>query len=142
MTDNLDPNIGHVFCDKIQIGNIFNYLTTNSIDSLEDRVGTIHVSASQVTLTPPLADKIGKLAPGKYAHISFADTGCGMDADNAVKIFDPFFTTKDVGKGTGLGLSMAYGIIERHGGAINVSSQVDAGTTFDIYLPLMDQSRS
>ncbi|OEJ67776.1 hypothetical protein BEN30_08600 [Magnetovibrio blakemorei] len=142
MTDNLDPNTGHVFCDKFQIGNILNYLTTNSIDSIEDRVGSIHVSVSQTTLTPPLADKIGKLAPGKYAHISFSDTGCGIDADNMVKIFDPFFTTKDVGKGTGLGLSMAYGIIERHGGVINVSSQVDAGTTFEIYLPLMDQSGS
>lgn len=142
MTDNLDPNIGHVFCDKSQISYIFNYLTTNSIDSIEDRCGSIQVSASQVTLTPPLAEKIGKLAPGKYAHISFADTGCGIDADNAVKIFDPFFTTKDVGKGTGLGLSMAYGIIQRHGGVINVSSQVGAGTTFDIYLPLMDPSGS
>lgn len=142
ITNDLDPNTGRVFCDTTQISNVFNYLTKNSIDSIEDHVGKIHIASSPVILTPPSAQKTGNLPPGKYAIISFSDTGCGMDADKVSKVFDPFFTTKDVGKGTGLGLSMAYGIIEQHGGAIIVSSEVGVGTTFDIYLPLINQQGS
>ena len=59
-------------------------------------------------------------------------------AGTMAKIFDPFFTTKKEGKGTGLGLTTAYGIIKKQGGAITVSSQVNKGATFDIYLPLIE----
>ena len=65
----------------------------------------------------------------------FADTGAGIPAEVLKHIFDPFFTTKEVGKGTGLGLSVSYGIIESHGGKIEVESQVGVGTTFVITLP-------
>ena len=53
------------------------------------------------------------------------------------KVFDPFFTTKDVGKGTGLGLSVSYGIIEKHGGKIELNSKLNEGTSFKIILPLL-----
>jgi signal transduction histidine kinase len=66
----------------------------------------------------------------------FADTGEGISPDNLKRIFDPFFTTKEVGKGTGLGLSVSHGIIESHGGTIEVDSQVDRGTTFVVSLPV------
>lgn len=137
ITTHLEPDTGHVFCDTSQIDNIFTYLMSNSIDAIADREGQITLSAAPVTLTPERTKIIGALPPGTYAHISFSDTGCGMDADKASKIFDPFFTTKDVGKGTGLGLSMAYGIVERHGGTINVASEIGQGTTFNIYLPVI-----
>ena len=64
------------------------------------------------------------------------DTGCGIPQENLSRIFDPFYTTKAVGKGTGLGLSLAYGIIQTHGGRIDVHSEVDKGTTFRITLPV------
>ena len=68
--------------------------------------------------------------------ISVVDTGCGIPEKNLRRIFDPFFTSKDVGKGTGLGLSVSHGIIEAHGGLIEVESKVGEGSTFRVFLPL------
>jgi len=71
-------------------------------------------------------------------YIDITDDGCGMDGLTMEKIFDPFFTTKEVGKGTGLGLSVSYGIINRFGGEIKVSSKLNEGSTFTIALPLAE----
>jgi two-component system NtrC family sensor kinase len=70
-------------------------------------------------------------------EISIIDTGCGIPEQNLRRIFDPFFTSKDVGKGTGLGLSVSHGIVEAHGGVIEVQSNVGEGSTFSVFLPLM-----
>ena len=72
----------------------------------------------------------------KKIMISFKDTGVGIPEENIPRLFEPFFTTKKKGKGVGLGLSVAYGIIEEHGGSINVESEVGKGTTFKVELPL------
>jgi two-component system NtrC family sensor kinase len=72
--------------------------------------------------------------------ISIVDTGCGIPEENLQRIFDPFFTSKAVGKGTGLGLSVSHGIVEAHGGFIEVNSKVGEGSTFSIYLPLTSPS--
>ncbi len=78
--------------------------------------------------------------PGSLVHLEIRDTGCGIPAENLEKIFNPFFTTKGV-RGTGLGLSVSYGIIDSHGGRINVDSEVGNGTTFIISLPLSPPAR-
>ncbi len=72
----------------------------------------------------------------RYLKVSVSDTGHGIPEDHLERIFEPFFTTKEQGKGTGMGLAMVYGIVHNHGGIIHVSSEVDSGTTFRIYLPL------
>ena len=72
----------------------------------------------------------------REAWIEIADTGRGIPADVMQRIFEPFYTTKPVGKGTGLGLSLSYDIVKKHGGRIEVSSQVGIGTTFRVTLPL------
>jgi len=76
----------------------------------------------------------------EYVCLKITDTGTGIAEDDLQKIFDPFFTTKS-DKGTGLGLSVSYGIIERHGGKIEVQSNLSEGTTFTIKLPLHPQGR-
>jgi len=67
--------------------------------------------------------------------ISIADDGIGMPAELLSRIYDPFFTTKAVGDGMGMGLAITHGIIERHMGNIQVSSEVNKGTLFEIFLP-------
>ena len=64
------------------------------------------------------------------------DTGTGISEEDLPRIFDPFFTTKEVGQGTGLGLSISYGIVESHGGWIEVETQVGQGSTFKVMLPM------
>ncbi len=79
---------------------------------------------------------IKTVADGDRVRIAIKDNGMGIPEDRLSRIFDPFFTTKPVGAGTGLGLSISYGIIEKHGGKIRVTSKVDEGTEFTIELPI------
>ena len=103
------------------------------------RFGEMSFTVIPVEVTEHLVHKIPDLKSGSFIKLSVSDTGKGMDPDTLSHVFDPFFTTKDVGEGTGLGLAMAHGIIFKHGGAIDVSSEVGVGTTFDIYLPVYEQ---
>ena len=70
-----------------------------------------------------------------FVEIRISDNGCGISPENLSRIFDPFFTTKEIGKGTGLGLSVSYGIIKKHHGHVDVTSEVGRGTAFSIALP-------
>ena len=76
-----------------------------------------------------------------WIEIRVTDNGAGIQPEHIEKVFSPFFTTKPVGKGTGLGLSVCYGIIENFGGAMDVSSRVNEGTTFIITLPVADMKK-
>jgi signal transduction histidine kinase len=71
-----------------------------------------------------------------WVRVSIADTGAGIAPENLSRIFEPFFTTKPVGQGTGLGLSLSYNIVNKHGGRIEVESEMGKGTTFTVYLPV------
>ncbi len=101
------------------------------------RGGTLDLSAEQVVFDAQFITAHGYGRPGRYAMVSVADTGCGMDEAMQQKVFEPFFTTKGVGKGTGLGLAVVYGIVKQHEGYVNLHSEPGKGTTFRVYLPLL-----
>jgi signal transduction histidine kinase len=105
-----------------QIDQVFMNLITNAAQAVGERVpgGTIRVAAA---------------ARADDVEITVSDDGPGIAAEVIPRIFDPFFTTKDVGEGSGLGLSIVHGIVDRHGGRIEVQSRIGEGTTFRITLP-------
>ncbi|BBO83703.1 hypothetical protein DSCO28_42690 [Desulfosarcina ovata subsp. sediminis] len=123
-----------VVIDPTQLHQIAMNLIVNAYHAVEVSGGKITVCLKAIVLekNDGLATS---LQPGRYAVLSIADTGYGMDAATMDKIFEPYFTTKPQGKGTGLGLSVVYGIVKNLHGEIKVYSEVGQGTTITIYLP-------
>jgi signal transduction histidine kinase len=130
-----------VQADAGQMEQVLMNLAVNARDAMFEG-GRLTISTGLVEVDEAFVAAYGYGAPGKYALITVADTGCGMDAKTRKRIFDPFFTTKGVGKGTGLGLSMAYAILKQHNGYIKVYSEAGEGTVFSIYLPLSEELAS
>jgi CheY-like chemotaxis protein len=126
-----------VQADSGQIDQVLINLATNARDAMPSG-GTLHVRTERVELNREAAHLHGLDRGGAFALISFTDTGIGMDLQTQERIFEPFFTTKEAGIGTGLGLSISYGIIKQHNGSITVKSDPGIGTTFSIYLPLIE----
>jgi len=117
----LDQNISTIFSDRGQLQQVFLNITNNAIDAI-GKNGHITMSSRQVDQ--------------ETIQIGITDNGPGIPPEVKQRIFDPFFTTKETGKGTGLGLSISYGLVKKLGGNINVISEVDKGTQFEITLPV------
>jgi CheY-like chemotaxis protein len=120
--------------DRDQIDQVLLNLSTNARDAMPHG-GTVLVRVTCDQLGA--AGEIPAAQPGQYAHLSFSDTGTGMDAGTLARLFEPFFTTKEIGKGTGLGLPVVWGIVAQHRGFITVKSEVGKGTTFDVFFPIV-----
>lgn len=134
---NLDPQILAIMADSGQIEQVLMNLSTNARDAMPQG-GSIVITTETVVLNSDFVLARGFGKPGRYALLTCADSGEGMDPDTVKHIFEPFYTTKELGKGTGLGLSIVYGIVKKHNGYILCHSTVGLGTIFQIYLPLLD----
>lgn len=107
-------------CKAGHLSQVFLNLLLNAVHAMKER-GVISIHSG---------------VENEQIVIRFSDTGCGIPAEVVPRIFDPFFTTRAVGSGTGLGLTVSRDIIAAHGGSIKVSSELNAGTTFTIHLPI------
>jgi signal transduction histidine kinase len=126
-----------LLADPAQIEQILLNLAVNARDAMPGG-GLLVLATTNETFTKPLplaADE--SLPAGDYIALRVTDSGTGMDDETLQRIFDPFFTTKPTNRGTGLGLSTVYGVVRQHRGAIHVTSEVGAGTTFTVLLPLL-----
>jgi signal transduction histidine kinase len=127
--------------DTGQIEQVLINLVSNAKDVMPEG-GRLTIGTGLEVLNDEYAATYGCDKPGKYALITVADTGQGIDAEIQKRIFEPFFTTKGLVKGTGLGLAISYGIIKQHGGNIIVESDPGHGTVFKIYLPISEKVAS
>jgi len=123
----LTPDLPRIMGDANQLEQVFLNLIANSRDAIDDADG----QKKELTITTGMSEDEG--AP--CILVTVKDTGVGIPPENMEKIFEPFFSTKPVGKGTGLGLSLCYGIVEAHGGRIDIRSRVGEGTEIRMTLP-------
>jgi PAS domain S-box-containing protein len=130
-------NLGLVLADATQLHQVFMNLCVNARDAMPEG-GTLRITAENLTIDENYARMNIDAQVGSYVVVTIADTGMGIPPEQLDRIFEPFFTTKEAGKGTGLGLSTSVGIIKKHGGFINVYSEVNRGTQFKIYLPTIE----
>lgn len=136
---NLDSHMLPVLADSAQIEQVLMNLTTNARDALQQG-GSIVITTEAVTLNTDFVAARGFGTPGRYALLTFTDSGTGMEAEIAKHVFEPFYTTKDLGKGSGLGLSIVYGIIKKYNGYVLCYSTMGIGTIFQIFLPLLESA--
>jgi CheY-like chemotaxis protein len=109
---------------------------------MERSGGRLAIELDPVVFGPEDRERPADVVDGPHLRFRISDTGIGMDAATAAHIFEPFFTTKPFGKGTGLGLSVVHGIVRDHGGCIAVRTAPGAGTTFDVFLPVVAPTHS
>ena len=121
----LDPSLPNLTADFDQLQQVCTNLILNAIQAIPEK--------GRLTLRTSANDN--------WLKVEVEDTGCGISQENMRKLFTPFFTTKEKGKGVGLGLAVAYGIIQRHQGKIEVKSKEGEGTTFTIHLPVRHEEK-
>jgi len=134
-----------VYADATQLEQILLNLCVNSCHAMTFMRGdeSLHggeliLSVEKITADKQFCSLRSEAKETDYWKLSVADTGVGIDSTNLAKIFIPFFSTKDKGKGTGLGLSMVYNIVHQFDGFIEVYSRVGIGSTFNVFLPVLE----
>jgi PAS domain S-box-containing protein len=135
----ISNDCGMILASATHIHQIAMNLMTNAFHAMEDIGGTMGISLCEVEITVKDLEDLD-VYPGRFLHYTVSDTGHGIGKYILDKIFDPYFTTKKAGKGTGLGLSVVQGIVKSYGGDIRVKSELEIGTEFHVYLPLIDKA--
>ena len=135
----LDYTLKPINADQIQIEQVLMNLAVNARDVMPDG-GNLAITTKNVELGVEYGHVNPEARPGNYVMLSMTDTGVGIDPESQEHIFEPFYTTKATGKGTGLGLAIVYGIVKSHGGFITCRSEAGEGTTFEIFLPALEDA--
>ncbi len=139
ISTDIEKNTGNILADTSHMHQVIINLCTNAYQAMEETGGKLTIRLRSLHPDPALLKSLPTLQDQPYLLLTISDTGSGMDSKTMERVFEPFFTTKPVNKGTGLGLSVVHGIITQHKGAITVSSEPGKGSTFNIYLPLIDK---
>jgi PAS domain S-box-containing protein len=135
------PDTWPVKGDATQLHQVLMNLCVNARDAMPEG-GTLTLKLENHEFDESFARMTPGARPGRYVCLSVTDTGEGIAPEHLDKIYDPFFTTKELGKGTGLGLSTVLGIVQSHGGFIQVHSQPGRGTQFKVYLPASETAEA
>jgi signal transduction histidine kinase len=133
----LDENNLTIMTDSEQMEQILMNLATNAKDAMPQG-GRLIIKTGITAIDEQFIKQYGFGEIGEYALLSVVDTGIGMDEKTQDRVFEPFFTTKEMGRGTGLGLAMVYGAVKQNSGYITLLSEPDKGSTFNIYIPLIN----
>jgi len=134
----LEKNLWKITADRGQIEQVIINLAVNARDAMPNG-GKLVIQTKNFVFDTTNGKQHPEVELGKYVRLSISDTGKGMNEKTLSHIFEPFFTTKEQGKGTGLGLSMVYGIVKQNQGYIYPFSRVEKGSTFNIYLPYVEE---
>ncbi len=129
-----------VMADSTQIYQIIINLCTNAHHAMKSTGGRLGVTLEKVEFTENKSIQDLGIAPGQYLRLEVSDTGSGMDSKTLNRLYEPYYTTKKSGEGTGLGLAVVFGIVEKHKGYIKAYSELDKGSVFHVYLPLLQQN--
>jgi signal transduction histidine kinase len=135
---NLHPQLGHVKADSAQLEQVIMNLVFNARDAMPDG-GELRIETKNCDLDEAWISTHPGMRAGPHVVLSVRDTGHGMDEATQAHLFEPFFTTKDKSRGSGLGLATVYGTVNQSGGCVTVSSKAGSGTTFQIYLPRVEE---
>ena len=130
-----------VRADRTQLEQVLLNLAVNARDAMVGG-GRLRLELSRARIDARARQQHPDARPGDFARLRVSDTGLGMDEATILRIFEPFFTTKPIGAGTGLGLSMVHGIVSKAGGFVQVTSELGAGATFDVWLPLAHERQA
>ena len=135
MSQNIDGNCSPILADPVQIHQLIMNLCTNAYHAIGSKGGKLEVTMTEEMVDSSDLPGIVNFKTGEYIRLSVRDTGKGIPQDVLKRIFEPFFTTKAPGEGTGMGLAVVHGIVNNHGGHIQVESEPGQGSVFTVYFP-------
>jgi PAS domain S-box-containing protein len=129
-----------VMADPSKIHQVIMNLCINAYHAMPETGGILSIGLKEITFSQEDCIPGGVTDPGRFLRLEVSDTGHGIEAPLLQKIFEPYFTTKEPEKGTGLGLAVVLGIVQEYKGHIHVYSEPNQGTTFHVYLPIIDKT--
>lgn len=141
LNHNIHENLLDILGNPTEIYQVLLNLCVNAKEAMDEKGGILSLKAFNITVSDKNIINYPLLNKGNYIVFTVKDNGSGINEDNLQKIFDPYFSTKQKDTGSGLGLYVSYGIIKAHNGHIEVTSKINGGTQFDVFLPSYEPTK-